>query len=649
MILRLRVQVVLCLLLLLLISSAQAETPTLHEDTDAAYPTAQALQTTDIPALDRVALARRFLGLTNLPPQPPARTQPLPVGTVDDFRIVNSATNQAQVIQAQLLAVGDHIYAWVQMGQGVTRNNAQQFVQGFDAQVYDVVRGLWGSEPTPGIDGDPRIYALFTTGINPGTAAYFSSQHIYPRAVVPLSNEHEMLILNLEAVGYNIATPYVISTAAHEFQHMIRHHQDINEAGWLDEGLSMFTERYLNLDDVLWAANPFANAPLTQLNRWPLSGGLAAHYGASMLFVDYFYVRYGLDALQRLSSEAADDLRGVDAVLRSMGEPGVDAFFADWVLANALRQPNGIYGYNGRWPDVPSARPLAYVYAYPYRADNWLRQYASDVYVLDNFRDAQNLHISLSAPDDVALLDLPAPSADASEWFMVSSRGDDSHTRMTRSFDLSAVDSATLQYDLWYDIETYWDYAYVTISSDGGKTWQLLDAAYTTTEDPHGRAYGAGYTGRSDVHERDRWLTERISLDAYVGQQVMIGFEMLTDDAVTQPGMALDNIRIDAIGYRQDFEQGYDDWRLAGWLRTDNRLPQRVWVQVAQQVATGDDLITRWLLEPGENSGNHDDEDDAHTWPLALAPHVQQVTLVIAPFAPVTTQPTRYALSIVTD
>ena len=164
------------------------------------FPTLQALQEARLPAADRYEIARRLRGLTIIPS---VRTRPEPrlEGERQSFQVVNTAENRVFAAEAELLAIGEHIYVWVEPGYGVTQAAAQRFADGFDTQVYEQVRALWGSEPSPGIDGDPRIYALFVAGINPGVAAYYTSQHAYPAAVVGESNEHEMIFFNLAALG----------------------------------------------------------------------------------------------------------------------------------------------------------------------------------------------------------------------------------------------------------------------------------------------------------------------------------------------------------------------------------------------------------------------------------------------------------------
>jgi len=211
-------------------------------------------------------------------------------------------------------------------------------------------------------------------------------------------------------------------------------------------------------------------------------------------------------------------------------------------------------------------------------------------------------------------------------WY--SNRGDMSDMTLTRAFDLTAVDHATLQYRVWYETESFYDYGYLTVSTDGGATWTILPTPHSDTTNPVNGAYGAGYTGRSDG-----WLEEQVSLDAYAGQQILVRFEFIADDSSTSRGMAVDQVRIPEIGYASDFETDDGGWEAAGWVRTDNRLPQQLWVQVVQQ--RGSEVILHRWLAPAESHGQ-----------IPIETAVDRVLLVVSPFAPVTNVPATYALTI---
>jgi immune inhibitor A len=587
------------------------------------YPTYVALMDTIIPRADRLDLAQRLFGYEPLNMR--ASADPRVVGETQSFFVLNTASNQMSSIIAELTAVGDHVYVWVEQPMKLDPKALDTFTLRFDTEIYPQVRELWGSEPSPGIDGDVRIYLLFTNFINPSVDGYFTSQNIYPSNIVPFSNQHEMMVFSLPQLSNQIGSDYLLSRAAHEFQHMVRHNVDGNESAWMDEGFSVFTEKYLGLNNNAGMAIEFINNPNTQLNDW--GAGLPS-YGASLMFMSYFYERFGMVGMQALSNEPADSLVNVDKTLQALGySGGVDVFFADWVLANTMQRPDLGFGYTDWWEGLPTALPITQVSAYPYTNSTNVNQYATHYYDLTNLQNSTTLNIQLDKPSEASLLTDAPPRG---TYYVYSNEGDESATRLTRAFDLTGLTSATLQYGVWYNLESMWDYAYIQVSADGGQSWQLLSSLRTTTDNPNARAYGAGYTGESIG-----WKGDRVDLSAYAGQQILLRFEMVTDDAKTNPGIALDEISIPELNYIADFESGDDGWQMEGWIRSDNRLPQRAWVQVVQYVGS-EASITRYLAD---GIGNYQ---------VVLLPNVERVTLAISPFT-LSTVPMPYTLTLSTQ
>lgn len=584
------------------------------------FPTYQAWATTIVPRADRLDIATRLWGYEK--PTFRANAPLLEYGAVKSFSVVDTSRNAVLDVNAELVGIGRHIYIWVETGAKVNTKAIDALVASFDDVVYPQVRTLWGEEPTPGIDGDPRIYALFTRQINPQVSAYFTSQHTYPRQIMQNSNEHEMITFNLNEFENIMNSSRTLSVMAHEFQHMIRHNVDGNESAWVDEGFSVFTEKYLALDDNFVLVSDFLSNPNTQINNW---GNTRASYGASLMFIQYFYERFGLSALQQLSSEASDGLNGVDRVLRQLGHSGSEVFFADWVLANAIQDVNTGYGYQNGWQGLPAVATTANVSQYPYLTTQSVNQYATQYYNFSQFNGSSKLHIHLEKPSEARIVPEESPSG-ARYWY--SNNGDESDTTLTRAFDLSAVSSATLLFRTWYSLETYWDYLYVMVSTDGGVTWELQSGFGTTAENPNDRAYGVGYTGPST-----KWVTDKIDLTPYAGKSILVRFEMITDDAKTLIGVALDDIAIPEIGYRNDFELDDGGWIPGGWILSDNRLPQRTWIQAVQYMG-GQVSVTRWLAQ------------EAGQFTLDLLPNVERVVLAVSPFAPLTVVPMEYSLFV---
>lgn len=607
---------------LLLISPIYAHTPTSTSD----YLTVTALEQAVVPVADAVDLARRFRSV-DMVPTPPARTIARKVGEVEQFWVADTDANREFQISATLRVVGQHIYMWVQSDVAVNLDELQKLADAFDTRVYPNVRALWGDESSPGIDGDLRIYGLFARGLGGSVAAYFSSRNVFPKQVWPTSNQHEMFLFNLDALGTsNLANIQIESIVAHEFQHMIRFNIERNEDIWLNEGLSAFTQLVLYQDGGSIPA--FFQEPQTQLNDWPPGVDTSPHYGAGALFVAYFYQRFGEAGLRKLSNEHERGLTAFDHVLKELGQQGVNKFFADWVLSNFIAKPqigDGRYGNTLASVAYGGASPIATAGQYPYHYSATLNQYATDYHVMSELSGMKTLNIHVDAPTTTQLIPFNAPSG---QWMWYSNRGDLSDMRLTHTFDLRQTTSAALNYKVWYDTEQFYDYGYVTASTDNGETWQILKAPSSETTDPVNSAYGPGYTGLSNG-----WKDEQVSLDAYVGKKILLRFEFVADDSTTSKGMAIDDVSIPQIGYQNDFETDDGAWQAEGWVRTDNRLPQQVWVQAVQLV--GQQInVERWLA-PIESD-----------WQFPIQAGTNTALIAISPFAPVTNTPITYSLDV---
>ncbi len=607
-----------CLLLTVSLMVLQAQP---SEDT---YPTVTALSKALITPRDRVALARALQGID--PGAPSTVRVQYTLGEMRTFTAVGD--NRIFDVQAELLAMGEHIYIWVETGAGITTEAAEALAKAFDTRIYHQARDLWGSEASPGIDGDPRIHALFAYGLSAGTGAYFSTDNTYPQRVIASSNEHEMFFYNLSAIGTNIANAPVESITAHEFQHMIRANAASGIDTWLDEGFSMFTEVYLGYYPDMGLAERFLDNPDTQLNTWAEFGPRDVHYGASMLFVSYFYDRFGVEALRAVSQSPQRSLDAFDSVLRDLGEPGLRDFFADWVIANYIHDESvgdGRFTYRSI-PLTFTPRTQQAISTYPAQVAGEANQFSADYFVLRGLPADGALTLALDAPESVGLI---AASAYSGSHFWYSNRADDSSTTLTRAFDLTQVRTATLEYRAWMHIEALWDYAYVMVSTDAGESWVVLQTPHTTSDNPYGTAYGPGYTGDSEG-----WFEEAVSLDAFAGQQILVRFQMISDDALSQPGFALDDVRLAAVDYFSDFEVNNGGWQSEGWVWTDNRLPQEIWIQAIHEDASGSRVVTRWLSPTAE------------TMRVPLYAHTSRVVLAVSPVAPLTTVPVPYTLTI---
>ena len=562
------------------------------------------------------------------------------VGDSKPFWVLDLATAGHVEIMATLLAAGDHVQMWVEEGAEVDVEALQATIRAFDKEIYPLVREAFGSERTPGIDGDPRLVVLNARISR--AAGYFAANNSYPRSIDPYSNEHEMFVMNLNAL--QPGTQLYLRVLTHEFQHMIHWHQNPGEAAWVNEGASQLAEDLAGFGPPVTDVDAYARQPGLQINSWSARPDrIAAHYGSCYLILRYFYERYGVDAVRTLVANPLTSVFGLDAVLQALDGSRFDDLFADWAVANLLDDPavaDGRYAYAGV---SVAAEPQTRVDGVPYSAIMDVYPYGVEYVVLDADPDGSQGHtlrVEFEAPTTTRLVPTDAPSGRYLWW---SNRGDLGHSTLEHRFDLSEVTEAALSFDLWFDIEYGWDYAGVRVSIDGGDSWVWLEGEHMRTLTGASAVPGPVYSGRSGV-EPDllggvepppaQWVSERIDLTPYAGHQILLRWDKFTDDGLNEPGLCLDNIRIEAIGFFDDVEAGEGAWVANGFVRHDNVLPVSYIVQL---VTYGESVVVERLPVT----------DGRGEWLLpGLGTEIERAVLVISAAVPVTTEPVPYRLTI---
>ncbi len=537
------------------------------------FETLNELSNAQVPINDYYDLARRLEGIANVSPTLEPPTSPYRVGDQKSFWVADNDANKYFQIQATLRQVSDHAYFWIQDGVDFQENDLIYLAETFENQIYPTNREFFGSEWTPGVDGDPHIYILYASNLGGRVAGYFSSNDSYNPQIQEYSNGHEMFVLNADNTGLD--EDYTYGTLAHEFQHMIHWYRDRNETTWMNEGFSDLA-MFLNGYDIGGHDYLYASDPDLQLNYWP-SDETAPHYGASFLFMNYFLDRFGEQATRALLAHPDNDLQSIDATLMELGVTDLltgeavdaDRFFADWAVATYLQDGSvgdGRYTYN-LYPGAPQPTDTETIRD----CDTSLQtrdvnQYGID-YIRIDCRKPTTLHFEGST-----LVRLQPEDAHSGLYAFWSNRGDESDMTLTRSFDFSEYSGPlTLTYWTWYDLEEDFDYAYLLASEDGD-TWQILFTPSGTGDDPTGSNYGWGYNGASGGGPR--WVQESVDISEFAGKEVQLRFEYITDAAVNGEGLLLDDVGIPEIEYFTDFEDDDGGWQAAGFVRTQNLLPQ---------------------------------------------------------------------------
>lgn len=560
------------------------ERPPVEEVT---FSTLEALQSTIVPEKDPRELACRLKDLCNIPEVMATSAAPRVVGEAKNFWVHNLDTNTNNQVQATLRYITPHAYFWVQDGIRIDESEMKALVDDFEYKIYPTTRAFFGSEWSPGIDGDEHIYILYARGLGFSIAGYYSSADSVHPLIREYSNGHEMFLFNAD--NMELGSPFTYSVLAHEFQHMIHWHLDSNETTWLNEGASELAA-FINGYTTGGFDRAYIRNPDRQLNDWPNDqSATTPHYGAAFLFMTYFLDRFGEDAAKALVRHPANGLESVDSVLEEIaatdpltGAPiTADSFFMDWAVTNFLLDGSfgdGRFVY-GNYPGASRAFPTETVSACPQSpAARTVHQYGADYIAIEC---AGDYTLSFAGSTAADLLPADPYSGDYAFW---SNKGDESNMTLTREFDFTSVEAPIeFSFRMWYDIETDWDYLYLEVSEDG-EMWEIVATPSGTGTNPSGNSYGWGYTGVTDG-----WVEEKIDLSRYAGRKIFVRFDYVTDAAVNGEGFLLDDVRVDAAGYSSDFEADDGGWIADGFARVRNVLPQTFGLAL---ILPGDSSVT---------------------------------------------------------
>jgi len=265
-------------------------------------------------------------------------------------------------VTATLRVIGDRIYFYVEDDywnslngtyRNALREKLEDLADEFDTVIYPKERSVFGSEWTPGIDGDERITVLITQLIAEA-GGYVNTYDEYPRSQVDNSNEREMLYLNANRIFEGNAESFL----AHEFQHLITFYQKtklfgLEEEVWLNEARSEYAPTLCGYNDVYSGSyladrvDIFLDNPSDSLTEWK---NKLADYGVVSLFFHYLVDHYGTEILTRMVLNDKVGVASINQALKDLGyEETFSDIFADWAVASYLNncqvEPKNKYCY----------------------------------------------------------------------------------------------------------------------------------------------------------------------------------------------------------------------------------------------------------------------------------------------------------------
>ncbi len=531
----------------------------------------QSLQQIIVPENDPRDLAGRLQGIHNIPKIVFDFNAPYVLGDRKSFWVTDTDTNMSSEKETTLGFLTEHAYFWIGTDVEYDLEELKQLAEIFENEIYPTNQSFFGSEWSPGVDGDEHIYIVYVSGLGGNVAGYFSpGDELHPFAS-EYSNAHELFMFNSD--NTQLSSNYTRGVLAHEHQHMIHWYLDRNETSWMNEGFSELSVLMNGFGvggkDILFMQNPD-----DQLNDWPNDGDSSPNYGSSFLFMAYFLDRMGQEITQAVITKPENGLKSIDMVLWEMDVTDplngnlvkADDLVLDWGLSNYIMNKDVLDGrfiYHN-YPTAPQASATETIKDCEGPKENRdVEQYGTD-YIRITCKGSHQLKFIGSTRTQV-LEEFPY----SGEYAFWSNKGDESDMTLTKNFNFSELEGPiNLNYWIWYDLEIDYDYLYLLASVEGGD-WEFLKTPSGTDYDPSGNSYGWGYNGKSET-----WIEETVDLSHFAGKQVRLRFEYITDAAVFGEGLLLDDISIPEINYFENFEEDEGGWEANGFARINNQLPQ---------------------------------------------------------------------------
>ncbi|HEX7556632.1 MAG TPA: hypothetical protein VF338_08405, partial [Leptolinea sp.] len=449
-----------------------------------ALETRSTLDNSLVPNNDLRELAMRLKGIKNIPETIDEPVILYKVGDQKEFNALNTDTNENFKVTTKLAYITNHAYFWIEDGVDYDAKKVESLAEIFENQIYPTDREFFGSEWTPGVDGDVHLYIIYAHGLGDNIAGLFSSIDSVNPLARPDSNGHESFFMSADNLNFGEEDK---GTLAHEFQHMIHWYRDRNEDTWMNEGFSVLAE-FLNKFDTGGFDELYVMNPDQQLTDWPDDNNLTRpHYGESFLFLAYFLDRFGEEATKQLVAEPENGMAAIDKVLKEITATDkqtqkqitADDVFGDWVVALLLKDPkagDGRFTYTN-YPAAPQPDVTETLSDCPISAkERSVSQYGVDYIRLKCKGDYQ---LNFQGVLETGVL---AESPHSGKYAFWSNKGDESDMTLTHEFDFTkATSPLNLEYWIWYDLETDYDFAYLEYSEDG-TSWKIIPTMSCTSE-----------------------------------------------------------------------------------------------------------------------------------------------------------------------
>ena len=533
------------------------------------------------------------------------------LGDLASIPIVQNSTSDRTWIEASLVAQSDDLVIWLEDGLVVEQEAFDHILSVFEESSLPVLAAVYPDE-TSSLASEERFNIVIAQ--YSGSSGYFSS---WVTTDAPSNAVYVSVVLNIAAEPGNDTFDSVL---VHEMGHYLQWLADDDEDTWVSEGFSTLIEDLCGYTTSQRATIAYGLPSDTQLNTWG-SQNSASHYAISFAFFRFLHDRYGIEAITDIAHSPANGLEGILDGLAAAGfEIDEQDLMADWALAGvAATAGMPEYGYADMEPHVVP-------YPLSSASDSYAQEtaeYATDYYLIDT-----RTPITLTFSGETTTSLMPQPPMETRVWW--SDNGDRQTTWLELELDLTDMQTANLSYDLWYELEERWDWAYALVSTPDDKEWIPLQTANIAQENQENGWFG--YTGMSgSAEDEGKWVEEIVNLDAYCGQVIHLRIQCESDDAINLGGIALCDVRLNDVSVASGGAEARSVWRTHGFKHVWPTVTQDYVVQIISPEAKS---VERLELTEGETQ-------------IALSPEQgESVILAITPLARWTIYPAEYSLDL---
>jgi hypothetical protein len=221
-------------------------------------------------------------------------------GEYRNFWSLNYAESRAYQVRARHVAEGQHISLWLERGESVSPYDLSMILDEFDEAIHPRLSGSFGS---PGdIDGNGKVIVLlmdiidnYGSGNDTYIAGMFLQKDIQPGL---FSNQGEMLYLDIyPGLNYSGALDVLLSTAAHEYLHLLDFSAGNYRDLWLAESLATAAEYLYEQGQPEYRTDLFAQGGGDSADQRSISRGnhflswdspaLASDYSSAHVFIQW--------------------------------------------------------------------------------------------------------------------------------------------------------------------------------------------------------------------------------------------------------------------------------------------------------------------------------------------------------------------------